>query len=51
MARDVKPRSNRAYSDYHAPRTVEDVTQRHVQAILQLEQAAKASRSHVDRNS
>jgi len=48
MATEVR-RSDRASSDYHTPRTVEDVTERNVQAILQLEEAAKASRSSGDR--
>lgn len=35
-------------TDYHKPRTVEDVTERNVQAIAQLEEAAKANRSKAD---
>jgi uncharacterized membrane protein len=49
MPTEVKPRSQHASSDYHTPRTVEDVTERNVQAILQLEEAAKANRSSADR--
>ena len=49
MATEVKTESNSASSDYHTPRTVEDVTERNVQAILQLEQAARANRSNADR--
>jgi hypothetical protein len=37
MATEVKTESNSASSDYHTPRTVEDVTERNVQTILQLE--------------
>ena len=48
MAKDVKARSSRP-SEYHTPRTVEDVTERNVQAIGQLEEAAKANRSSTDR--
>jgi uncharacterized membrane protein len=36
-------------SDYHKPRTVEDVTEHNVQAIAKLEEAAKANRSHANR--
>src|SRR5687767_9008307 len=36
-------------SDYHKPRTVEDVTERNVQTIAKLEEAAKANRSHANR--
>ena len=49
MATEVKPKSNSPSSDYHAPRTVEDVTEHNVQTILQLEEAAKANRSDADR--
>ena len=49
MPTEVKSRSNHFSSDYHTPRTVEDVTERNVQAILQLEEAAKANRSNADR--
>jgi len=49
MPTEVKPRSKHVSSDYHTPRTVEDVTERNVQAILQLEEAAKANRSSGDR--
>jgi len=49
MPTEVKPRSKHVSSDYHTPRTVEDVTERNVQAILQLEEAAKANRSNADR--
>ena len=48
MATEVKTESNSASSDYHTPRTVEDVTERNVQAILQLEQAARANRSNAE---
>jgi uncharacterized membrane protein len=34
--------------DYHKPSTVEDITQQNVQTIVQLEEAAKASRSKSD---
>ena len=36
-------------SDYHKPRTVEDVTEQNVQAIAKLEEAAKANRSQANR--
>jgi uncharacterized membrane protein len=36
-------------ADYHAPHTVEDVTQRNVQAIVRLEENAKANRDRTDR--
>jgi uncharacterized membrane protein len=36
-------------SDYHEPRTVEDVTERNVQTIAKLEEAAKSSRSQSSR--
>ena len=36
-------------SDYHKPRTVEDVTERNVQTIAKLEEAAKANRSQANR--
>jgi uncharacterized membrane protein len=36
-------------SDYYKPRTVEDMTERNVQAIVQLEEAARANRSGSDR--
>jgi len=49
MPTEVKSRSKHVSSDYHTPRTVEDVTERNVQAILQLEEAAKANRSNADR--
>ena len=49
MDRPNKPHSNPSSPDYHAPRTVEDVTERNVQTILQLEEAAKANRSDADR--
>lgn len=48
MATKVRPESNRPSSDYHTPRTVEDVTERNVQTILQLEEAAKANRSDAE---
>jgi uncharacterized membrane protein len=49
MAKVNKPRSSPSSPDYHAPRTVEDVTERNVQTILQLEEAAKANRSDANR--
>jgi uncharacterized membrane protein len=49
MATEVKATSNSPSSDYHAPRTVEDVTERNVRTILELEKAAKANRSDADR--
>ena len=49
MATEEKPRSKRTSSDYHTPHTVEEVTERNVHAILQLEQAARANRSNADR--
>ena len=49
MPTEVKSRSKHVSSDYHTPRTVEDVTERNVQAILQLEEAAKTHRSNADR--
>ena len=36
-------------SDYHKPRTVEDVTEHNVQTIAKLEEAAKANRSQANR--
>ena len=36
-------------SDYHEPRTVEDITERNVQTIAKLEEAAKANRSRSNR--
>ena len=36
-------------SDYHKPRTVEAVTERNVQTIAKLEEAAKANRSQANR--
>ena len=36
-------------SDYHKPRTVGDMTERNVQTIVQLEEAARANRSGSDR--
>lgn len=36
-------------SDYHKPRTVEDMTERNVQTIVQLEEAARVNRSGSDR--
>ena len=44
-----KPQSSPSSPDYHAPRTVEDVTERNVQTILELEEAAKANRSNANR--
>jgi len=35
--------------DYHKPRSVEDLTQRNIETILQLEEAAKENRSLADR--
>ena len=49
MARVNKPQSSPSSPDYHAPRTVEDVTERNVQTILELEEAAKANRSDANR--
>jgi uncharacterized membrane protein len=49
MARDSSannPKSND--KDYHKPRTVEDMTERNVQTIVQLEEAAKAERAKSD---
>jgi uncharacterized membrane protein len=40
------PKSND--KDYHKPRTVEDMTERNVQTIVRLEQAAKAERAKSD---
>ena len=45
MARVSKPHFNPSSPDYHALHTVEDVTERNVQTILELEEAAKANRS------
>jgi hypothetical protein len=45
----IKPRSSLSSSEHHQPRTVEDVTERNAQLILQLQEAAKASRSQGDR--
>jgi uncharacterized membrane protein len=36
-------------SDYHKPRSVEDMTERNVQTIVELEEAARANRSGSDR--
>jgi len=49
MARVNKSQSSPSSPDYHAPRTVEDVTERNVQTILELEEAAKANRSEANR--
>ena len=49
MARVSKSQSSPSSPDYHAPRTVEDVTERNVQTILELEEAAKANRSEANR--
>jgi hypothetical protein len=49
MARVNKRRSSLSSPDYHAPRTVEDVTERNVQTILELEEAAKANRCDANR--
>lgn len=49
MTTDLKPRSERVSAENRVPRTVEEVTERNVQAILQLEDAAKANRSSADR--
>jgi uncharacterized membrane protein len=38
-----------AHTDYHKPRTVEDMTQRNVESIVRLEKTAKASRTKSDR--
>jgi hypothetical protein len=48
MARVSKPHFNPSSPDYHALHTVEDVTERNVQTILELEEAAKANRSDPD---
>jgi hypothetical protein len=42
MATEEKPRSKPTSSDYHTPRTVEEVTEHNVQAILQLEEADRS---------
>jgi hypothetical protein len=44
-----KPQSSLSSPEYHAPHTVEDVTERNVQAIVELEEAAKAQRSNANR--
>jgi len=49
MARVNKHQSSPSSPDYHAPRTVEEVTERNVQTILELEEAAKANRSDANR--
>ena len=36
-------------ADYHTPHTVEDVTERNVQTIVQLEETAKSNRDQTDR--
>lgn len=36
-------------ADYHAPHTVEDVTNRNVQTVVRLEETAKANRDRTDR--
>jgi uncharacterized membrane protein len=46
---DSGNQSSKSYhNDYHKPRTVEDMTQRNVQTIVQLDESAKAKRSHSD---
>ena len=48
MAAEVKPGSTDT-SHEQTPRTVEEVTKRNVHSIVQLERAARASRSNADR--
>src|SRR5262245_8314446 len=48
MAAEVKPGSTDT-SYEQTPRTVEEVTKRNVHSIVQLERAARASRSNADR--
>jgi uncharacterized membrane protein len=43
------PSSESQRSDYHKPRSVEDMTERNVQTIVELEEAARANRSGSDR--
>jgi uncharacterized membrane protein len=47
--RTGKETSNSSRDDYHKAHTVEDVTKRNVQTIIQLEEAAKADRQPGDR--
>jgi uncharacterized membrane protein len=46
---DTAKEAKSAYKDYHKPHTVEDLTRRNVETILQLEQTAKAARANSDR--
>jgi uncharacterized membrane protein len=45
----ANPSSESHRSDYHKPRSVEDMTERNVQTIVELEEAARANRSGSDR--
>jgi uncharacterized membrane protein len=45
----ANPSSESQRSDYHKPRSVEDMTERNVQTIVELEEAARANRSGSDR--
>jgi uncharacterized membrane protein len=50
MAIDPRNQSSQSHrSAYHKPRTVEDMTERNVQTIVQLEETARANRSGSDR--
>jgi uncharacterized membrane protein len=46
---DTAQQAKSGYKDYHKPHTVEDLTRRNVETILQLEQTAKADRANSDR--
>jgi uncharacterized membrane protein len=49
MARKKPPKTPSSTSQYHKPKSVEDLTQRNVETILQLEEAAKERRTSLDR--
>jgi uncharacterized membrane protein len=49
MAPNLPPEASEDLNAYHEPRTVEDLTERNVKTIGQLEQAAKANRTRANR--
>ena len=49
MASKKTPKTQSSASQYHKPKSVEDLTQRNVETILQLEETAKERRTSLDR--
>ena len=49
VAPNLPPEASEDFNAYHEPRTVEDLTERNVKAIGQLEETAKANRTRANR--